>query len=156
LPASSITLASLAIIRDDDGRFLLVRHTYKGRRWAFPGGMLEPGESPQQAVAREVLEEVGLEVEVGPLVAVYTLLPQPVGYRFVFECSSRGTPEISDRNEIDELGWFLAEQLPAPRTPSVAPAVADAAAGLRGVVRELHPLETSGAILVLAPPRHLG
>jgi ADP-ribose pyrophosphatase YjhB (NUDIX family) len=56
----------------DGGRVLLVR---RGRPldeglWSVPGGKLEPGETLAQAVAREVREETGLVVEVGPLACV--------------------------------------------------------------------------------------
>jgi len=58
-----------AVVRDDAGRLLLVR---RGRppsagMWSVPGGRVEPGETPAEAAAREVREETGLQVEVGPL-----------------------------------------------------------------------------------------
>jgi ADP-ribose pyrophosphatase YjhB (NUDIX family) len=56
-----------AVVRDDTGRLLVVQ---RGRApgaglWSLPGGRIEPGETPQQAAAREVREETGLVVEVG-------------------------------------------------------------------------------------------
>jgi 8-oxo-dGTP diphosphatase len=141
LPASSgPTLASLAVIRDAVGRFLLVRQTYKGRHWAFVGGMLEAGESPQEALVREVKEEIGLDAEVGPLIGVYTIVPEPVGYRFVFDCGVDGVPAITDPNELDDLGWFALDEIPSHVTPSVPYAAQDAANGERGVVREIRRL----------------
>ena len=67
----ALTVCAGAVIRDGDGRLLLVR---RGRapsrgRWSVPGGRVEPGETPAQAAAREVREETGLEVIVGPLLA---------------------------------------------------------------------------------------
>ena len=56
-----------AVVHDDDGRLLLVRrgrHPHRGR-WSLPGGRVEAGESPEQAVEREVREETGLSVRAG-------------------------------------------------------------------------------------------
>lgn len=50
------------LVRDGDDRVLLCQLTYK-RDWDLPGGVVEVGESPQVAVAREVTEELGLEIE---------------------------------------------------------------------------------------------
>ena len=58
-----------AVVHDRDGRLLLVRRRNAPSKglWSVPGGRVEPGESPEQAAAREVLEETGLRVEVGRL-----------------------------------------------------------------------------------------
>jgi len=60
-----------AVVRDADGRLLLIRrgHAPSMGLWSLPGGRVEPEESPVQAAAREVLEETGLQVEVGDLLA---------------------------------------------------------------------------------------
>ena len=62
--------AARAVIVDSDGRVLLVRFEFPDRQvWACPGGGLEPGESHEDALRRELREEVGLEVEdVGPCI----------------------------------------------------------------------------------------
>ena len=59
-----------AIIKDEAGRLLLIQrgHDPEAGRWSLPGGRIEPGESDEQAVVREIQEETGLRVTCGPLV----------------------------------------------------------------------------------------
>ncbi|GAA1144148.1 NUDIX domain-containing protein [Kribbella jejuensis] len=58
------TFGVKALLRLPDGRFLVVRHSYADtRRWSLPGGGYRPAlETPAQAAAREVREELGLAV----------------------------------------------------------------------------------------------
>ena len=58
-----------AIIRDGEKIFATQRGygEFKGG-WEFPGGKIEDGESPQQALKREIMEELGVEIEVGALI----------------------------------------------------------------------------------------
>jgi 8-oxo-dGTP pyrophosphatase MutT (NUDIX family) len=65
---------SQMLIRDHDERVLVCQLTYK-QDWDLPGGVVEVGESPRLAVAREVEEELGLALEVGPLVLTDWLPP---------------------------------------------------------------------------------
>jgi len=72
-----------AIVFDAAGRVLLVE---RGRppgvgQWTVPGGKLEPGETLERGVVREVREETGLTVEVGPLACVVERIGD--GYHFV-------------------------------------------------------------------------
>jgi len=64
------------ICRDADGRVLLVQPTYKPT-WEIPGGVVEAGESPAATVAREVREELGVELVVGRLLVVDWLPIRP-------------------------------------------------------------------------------
>jgi RimJ/RimL family protein N-acetyltransferase/8-oxo-dGTP pyrophosphatase MutT (NUDIX family) len=65
---------SQMLLRDEDGRVLLCQLTYK-KDWDLPGGVVEVGESPQLAGAREVEEELGLALSPGPLVLTDWLPP---------------------------------------------------------------------------------
>jgi len=62
-----------AVILADEGRVVLVKrgHEPLAGHWSLPGGMLELGETLEAGLAREVLEETGLIVDVGPLVELF-------------------------------------------------------------------------------------
>lgn len=65
---------SQMLVRDPEGRVLLCQLTYK-QDWDLPGGVVEVGESPQLAVAREVEEELGLTIPAGTLLLTDWLPP---------------------------------------------------------------------------------
>ncbi|MEW9553467.1 NUDIX hydrolase [Nonomuraea sp. NPDC050783] len=73
-----------AIILDPSGRILLIKrgHPPGEGLWSIPGGRLEPGESDEAALRREVLEETGLRVEPGPLAGIVER-PGPGGATYV-------------------------------------------------------------------------
>src|SRR5882762_9485356 len=53
-----------AVITDSHGRVLLLKHRFRpGDSWGMPGGFIEVGEQPEEALRRELREEIGLEVE---------------------------------------------------------------------------------------------
>jgi 8-oxo-dGTP pyrophosphatase MutT (NUDIX family) len=62
------------LLRDADNRVLLCELVYK-RDWDLPGGVVERGESPRDCLRREVLEELGIDIEVGELLTVDWLPP---------------------------------------------------------------------------------
>ena len=63
-------VGALGVVFDAQGRVLLVEHAFRtDYPWGLPGGWVEPGEEPAAAVARELREELGLEVDVRELVA---------------------------------------------------------------------------------------
>ena len=61
-----------AIVRDQAGRLLVIQRANPpaAGRWSIPGGRVEPGESDQQALLREMSEETGLVVDVGEMVGI--------------------------------------------------------------------------------------
>jgi ADP-ribose pyrophosphatase YjhB (NUDIX family) len=71
VPQTQFTLGAFAIIFDNHQRVLL-SHRRDMDAWNLPGGGVESGETPVEAVIREVTEETGLEVAVDHLVGVYT------------------------------------------------------------------------------------
>lgn len=66
-----VLAGAATLFRDAEGRVLLVEPNYRDG-WALPGGTIESndGETPRQAARRETAEEIGLDVEIGRLLAV--------------------------------------------------------------------------------------
>ncbi|NGO47119.1 NUDIX domain-containing protein [Streptomyces ureilyticus] len=66
-----VLAGAAALIRDTEGRVLLVEPNYR-EGWALPGGTVESddGETPRQGARRETAEEIGLDLEIGRLLAV--------------------------------------------------------------------------------------
>lgn len=72
-------LGAGVLITDDAGRVLLLETTYKDN-WEIPGGVCEAGESPRDAAKREVLEEIGIDIELGSLLVFdHRSEPEPKG-----------------------------------------------------------------------------
>ncbi|MCR4400523.1 MAG: NUDIX hydrolase, partial [Syntrophomonadaceae bacterium] len=70
------------LVQDSRGRVLLVKHNYPSYwkdRWILPGGMLNPGETLQQAARREIWEETSLEVEIGPHLITFDRIVSSAG-----------------------------------------------------------------------------
>lgn len=64
----------VAGVLERDGRLLIGQRLAKDRhglKWEFPGGKVEPGETPKDALRRELREELGIEAEIGPEIARY-------------------------------------------------------------------------------------
>jgi len=78
-------------------------------KWEFPGGKVEAGESPRAALVRELAEELGIQVEVGPEIARQELETGAVLILFQAQLSS-ASPDPEAREHRD-LRWLTASQL---------------------------------------------
>jgi 8-oxo-dGTP pyrophosphatase MutT (NUDIX family) len=88
-------MAAAALIRDQGDRVLLVQPAYYPGRWLMPGGGADPADSPRQACARELREELGIDVPVGSLLAVDWIPARSQGFSeliYVFD-GGRLTPQ---------------------------------------------------------------
>ncbi|GAA1596153.1 NUDIX hydrolase [Kribbella hippodromi] len=110
------TAAGGALIRDRGGRILFLEPTYKPTL-DIPGGIVEENESPYEACRREVKEEIGLDLEIGPLLVVDWIPaagPWPDALAFVFDGG------ILDHDALDHDA--LARAAADPTEPHADPA----------------------------------
>src|SRR5215216_6769225 len=103
-----------AVVSDERGRVLLLRHVLrKGSGWGIPGGFLNAGEQPEEAVRRELREETGLELDAAELAFVRTL-PHVRQVEVIFRgrMSAASFGRLSKSFEIDRAEWFALDALP--------------------------------------------
>ncbi|SFE48807.1 ADP-ribose pyrophosphatase YjhB, NUDIX family [Paenibacillus catalpae] len=107
-------MGAAAIITNAEGKILLVKHSYGKNNWDLPGGKSEINESVQQTAAREVLEETGLQVEIGTLTGIY-YDPAYDMHHFVFIAACDGDQQpIPNSPEILECRYCTPDDLPRP------------------------------------------
>jgi 8-oxo-dGTP diphosphatase len=103
---------------EDDGRVLLARRRYEpfANLWDLPGGFLDEGEHPLDAIRRELLEETGLEVEPDRFVGVWmdrygTDEDAPATLNLYWTARVIGG-EPAPADDVSELEWFAVAELP--------------------------------------------
>ena len=106
--------AVIMLVTDPDDRCLLARNAqWPERRVSILAGFVEPGESAEQAVAREVLEETGIAVT-GPRYVGSQPWPMPHSLMLGFRARATGSLQIVvDSDEIAEARWFSRDELRA-------------------------------------------
>jgi ADP-ribose pyrophosphatase YjhB (NUDIX family) len=99
------------LVRDDDGRILVVRTTYLGPGWMLPGGRVERDETPHGAAVREAREETGIDVRIARLLLIDAHRRHNVS--FVFGASAVGGTLQPQLGEIAEVGWLTRAEIAA-------------------------------------------
>jgi 8-oxo-dGTP diphosphatase len=105
----TFTIGAFAIITDSSNRILLCLRT-DCNIWNLPGGAVESGEAPWDAVVREVNEETGLEVTVDRLIGLYSK-PQDNDLVFSYQCRVV-SGSITATAEAKEIAYFPLDELP--------------------------------------------
>ena len=114
-------VATYGVCVDDEDRLLLARAapslSLRGR-WFLPGGGIQHGENPTQALHREIKEETGLKVVLGPLLTVLSdvrKLPEGTSLhtlRLIYRVAKwTGTLRAEENGTTDDVRWFTRGEL---------------------------------------------
>ena len=116
-PAHPVVGVGAVVVRD--GKALIVKRAHEPRKgeWSLPGGLLELGESLPDAVRREIKEETGLDIEVGPMIETFDRVHHDdqgkIRYHFViidFVCWAK-SGEAVPGSDADGVAWVAAEEI---------------------------------------------
>jgi len=101
------------------GKALIIKRAHEPRQgeWSLPGGMLELGESLADAARREIKEETGLDVELGPIIETFDRVHRDaegrIRYHFVivdFVCWSQDGDAVPG-SDAEDVAWVTADQI---------------------------------------------
>ena len=125
-----LTLGVRGLVWDAEGRVLLLKHTYTPG-WHMPGGGVELGETGEEALARELVEEAGVELTARPrLCSIHSSHATFRGDHILFfqVRDWRRVPATS-RGEIHAVEWFAPDALPPDATAGTRRRIAEALIG---------------------------
>lgn len=111
-----------AAIRDGDGRLLLIQRLREPEAgfWGLPGGKIDFGEKAEDAVVREIAEELAVTITIERLACVTDIIARGDGRHWVspvyearIDC---GEPAIQEPDKHSGWGWYAPEAMPEPLT----------------------------------------
>jgi len=105
----------VAAVIERDGQVLIGQrpagHRH-GLKWEFPGGKIEPGEAPEEALRRELEEELGIQAVIGGQIAAYEYAyPARAPIRLIF-FAVREFRGVVENRVFEQVLWEKREQLP--------------------------------------------
>jgi 8-oxo-dGTP diphosphatase len=106
-----LLVSVVAVIFDEEGRILLMDHEFRtGASWSCPGGFVKAGEDPEQALARELREELAVELVEAEL-ALVLRSPGRRQIEIVYQCRIAGEVRLNPF-EARDWNWFGFSDLP--------------------------------------------
>ena len=111
LAHTRFTVTAGAVIFNDKREVLLLKHRFRaGSGWGLPGGFMEHGEQPIDALRRELREEIGLELEDVEVFAARSFR-KPKQVEVLFR--ARANADVKSRTiEVERAEWFALDSLP--------------------------------------------
>ena len=118
-PAHPVVGVGAVVIRD--GRALIIKRAHEPRKgeWSLPGGLLDLGESLADAARREVKEETGLDVRLGPIIETFDRVHRDadgrIRYHFVivdYVCWSEVGEAVAG-SDAEAVAWVTADEIDA-------------------------------------------
>ncbi len=111
-------VAVIALVLHGDRVLLIQRAVDPGKgEWSLPGGYMDAGEMPREALQRELMEEVGLRTQVGELLDIFPMLNEEgdrIGIVLAFQGGPADSPDIPFvADDAQDAGWFMADEIPA-------------------------------------------
>ncbi len=101
------TLVVGCLVRNEKNEILLIKHHKRG--WEIPQGRVEEGECLIDALHREVLEEAGVEIEKGPLAAVWSKVTAPPAVIFTF-LGRHLSGDLTPTGDSEEARWIAPDK----------------------------------------------
>ena len=95
-----------ALVTNEEGKILLVNSPWRG--WEYPGGLIAPGETFEEALRREVREESGVEIEITGFVGICKNVGKDI-VNIDFTARYAGGV-LTNSEESTEVGWFDVEE----------------------------------------------
>jgi len=107
----TFTVTAGAVVVDKQGRVLLLKHVFRtGSGWGLPGGFISAGEQPEDAIRRELREEIDMEIDRLELAFVRTL-DRARQVEIIFRCRPLGRANPQSI-EVRSAEWFPMNGLP--------------------------------------------